>query len=454
MARWLRKLAVLATAVIFASPLHASEITVVSSAFEEDTPFELKIQLGWVHSWHSARITREHNQTDPETGNLGIVNAAELQYSRTINQIRPTIRAGLYKDLEIFITWPYVFREAQDWDRGTLAGRVQHSTLHNTEGLCASGMVHQDCAEPLLAFTDAMGGNSSYRGGLDNGTLGFRWGVLNEDRHPWSANWVIGASWTFPMQAERAPNVVSHATADPAPVSDRVNRWNFETALSRTAGPLVPFVRFHYTLPRPQLNAFHNCDQASSLADMDLNTSSVDNTCMGLEWTRQGSNLGGMSPAHMGGIEFGTEVVPYVIPEEYVRVAVQLSAGATYVSEGRDFTILSDALQRLTYHDEYAHLYTTIGLRAQPSRYGKLHTLFTFGYDTPHLLTRETIGRDRYYETGEGEPDVITLSYSREDIELDERNPNYDFRWDQVGRRFGAENSMHYTLMIVGEMTF
>jgi hypothetical protein len=427
----------------------AAEVTAITSAFDDDAPFELKIQIGWLHSAQRTKITREHLQAPAPGESPTIVDVTELQYRRTLNQLRPTVRAGLYKDLEFTFTWPYVFRETQGWGPADLPGLPQNSTLHNTQGICADG--RQDagsCAGPLFPFTDDTGRNSSYRSGLDNGTVGVRWGILNEARHPWSANWVVGAGWSFPMVNQRSPVIVSNSPDDPATYADRVNRWHLETALSRQVGPVDPFIRFHYMLPYARRNAYHNCDNAQMLADMNRQDDGVQNTCSGREWTRNGNNRGALRPAHVGGIEFGAEVLPYLDPEEFIRVAIQLSAGAAYVSEGRDYTILSDALQRLTYHDEYAHLHATLGLRAQASRFAKFNALFTLAHDTPYFITRETIGRDL---TGSG---VVDLTYSQQDIEADERNPNFDFRWDQPGRRFRAEETTYFTIFLMGELNF
>jgi hypothetical protein len=155
----------------------------------------------------------------------------------------------------------------------------------------------------------------------------------------------------------------------------------------------------------------------------------------------------------VGGVTFGAEFLPYVDPERFVRVAFQLSFTADYVSEGRVFNELSDALQKTLYGDEFLRLLGTVGVRVQASRFAKFHVLASFGTETPHFLTGESIGVD-LDGTGLVELPGIDTDPNTDAKPNPEQNPNYDFRYDQPGRRFLARGTTLFGLTIVGELDF
>ena len=160
-------------------------------------------------------------------------------------------------------------------------------------------------------------------------------------------------------------------------------------------------------------------------------------------------------PPHVGGVHFGAEFLPYVDPARFLRVAIELSFGAIYVSEGRYLSSaghrfkatneLSDALGRQLCSEEYVRLDATRGFRVQASRYAKFHILVTYGHETQHMITGETIGVDL---------DGTGLVELTRDSVNPEQNPNYDFRWDQPGRRFRMTETTLFGLQFIGELNF
>ena len=155
----------------------------------------------------------------------------------------------------------------------------------------------------------------------------------------------------------------------------------------------------------------------------------------------------------MGGVSFGAEFLPYVDPARFVRVALQLSFTADYVSEGRVFNELSDALQKTLYGDEFLRISGTLCARVQASRYAKFHLLATYGHETTHFLTGESIGTD-LDGTGLVELPGIDTDPAVDVSPNPEQNPNYDFRYDQPGRRFRVEETTIFRILIVGEVDF
>jgi len=424
---------------------HAADITDVASSAEKNNPFDLRLEIAWSHDYKQAKITRENQQVDPKTGQQSIVDVTELRYRRVLSQILPTLRIGLYHDLEIHVTLPVVLADDASWWPAALKGLPQNSTIHNAGGLCANGQVDASCAGDLFPFTQGSGKNNSFRGGLGDGTLGLTWGILSEKRDKWDPRWNIGFDWTFPSGGKRNPADVSHSSSTLKPVGLETNFFTFSSALSKRIGGADPFLRFWYRLPVPTNRAYSNCDNPNLLADQNIAQAGVQTTCDVAYWSKTGKNHAGFRPAHRGGIDFGSEFIPYEDPAEFVKLSIQLSFGAEYISEARGFSELSDALGKLTYTQQYMHFYGTLGFHVQASQYAKFHLLGTFAHDTQHLLTTESVGHDM---------DGTGLVELTPDKVNPEQNPNYDFRYDQPGRRFIIEETTHFTLYIMGEVDF
>jgi len=428
-------------------PARAAEITEVADAADGDDPFDFELEAGWWRELKQSKIIRENMQTNPSTGLIETVDVTELRYEQVHSELQLMARAGLYKDLELHLQLPVVLAHTQSWRSASLAGLPENSTIHNKDGLCSNGDVSATCVGDLFDFNGDTGNNKSYRAGFGDGTLGIAWGILNNERDPADATWVLGIDWTFPSATKRNLLTVPSDSANPGSLGDKTNYFNFRTALSKNLEYLDPFVEFHYRYASPQKpHAWHNCERAADLADMDRSVAGVQNTCTaGKEWIRDGNNRGGFQPPHVGGVSFGAELLPYVDLERFVRVAFQLSFTADYVSEGRYFNELSDALQKTLYTQEFLRMTGTFGVRVQASRYAKFHLLGSFGTETAHLLTGESIGKDL---DGTG---LVELTTDRVN---EEQNPNYDFRYDQPGRRFRVEETTLFSIYLTGEVNF
>jgi len=449
-------------------PARAGEITEVADAADGDDPFDFELEVGWRRTLQQAKFTRENLQIDSGTGAPDIVDVTELRYRDLRNELLITARAGIFHDLEIHGALPIVFSDEQEiWPaQPLLDAGIQNTTLENRDGVCSNGTIDPSCVERLVEYDTASGENNSYRGGLGDGHIGFTWGLMNDERDAWSPRWNIGADWTFPSGGKRKPTAVSHDPNNPMPVGEKTNYFTFHTALSKDLGRADPYFKLYYRLPfaTPE-QSFHNCESPDSLADMDVTTPGVQNTCsVGTEWLAAGNNRGGLRPSHVGGVTFGTELLPYIDAKQGVRIALDLQVDTSYHSEGRVFSELSDFLGRTTYIGDFIRFDGTVGLRVRASKYAQFHLLTTFGYDSEHFLTDEPIGRNLKLcinaSTGLITDQTSTCSVVNDSIELTrdqvnpEMNPNYDFRWDQPGRRFRIEEISRFGLFIGGEIDF
>ncbi|MEE2789716.1 MAG: hypothetical protein VX589_20415, partial [Myxococcota bacterium] len=117
----------LLTTLVCYAPLHAAEVTDVIDAADGDDPFDLRAEVEFRRSLRRAKITREfqcgyaefaNNSTGldpcpggPQYGSL--LHVKELRFERVVQELVPTLRFGLWHDLELLIEAPIVLANEQ-----------------------------------------------------------------------------------------------------------------------------------------------------------------------------------------------------------------------------------------------------------------------------------------------------------------------------------------------------
>ena len=76
------------------------------------------------------------------------------------------------------------------------------------------------------------------------------------------------------------------------------------------------------------------------------------------------------------------------------RIAIDLQASATYFSEGRDYSEVSDLFREQTYTDQYVRIGGLGGLKYTAFDIFFIDLSGQFAYDTEHFLTVEDFGKD------------------------------------------------------------
>ncbi len=449
MARPARALLALAlgTLLVGSRPARAALATHVATAAEQDNPVELDLDLRWRRFQHRAEITRE--EFDPATKQT--IQATELHYQRWTHVMDLRLALGIWHDLELHGDIPYAIQDEQYWDYATVNGQYVKSTstlqnnTYDADGQC----LNADCTQtrPILVSPGTV-----YRGGWMDPSIGFAWGILNgerdkklpDDMFPFkerTATWVIGFDYTMPIIQPMDPTAPDPANPDPSnPLSlgSGAHQFDWWMAMSKRVGVVDPYLRIHYTLAAAAGNAYDNCAIAgndknnqvmSSWGQLSCQPGSTD-PATGKPWDPQNYWAGktGLEPPQHGGIQVGTEFIP-VDEKGSTRLAIGVQLSAEYVSKGRTYTELSDALRKLTYSDEY---FTTAAKLTVDLRFNQwVHwvSFLSLGTETPHYITAETVGVDRFGATPGSPPDgLVTLG-------TPEVNPNYDFRLDQPGQR-------------------
>ena len=119
-----------------ASPAGAAQYTKVVGAFYEDAPFQANVDVLFQGFYRKATITREYNN------GAQLIDATNLDYSEALYTLVPRLDIGVFRDLEIFVTFPVVVSwskdvslstDAQGWQRFTLNRQNKPGNTDNGE---------------------------------------------------------------------------------------------------------------------------------------------------------------------------------------------------------------------------------------------------------------------------------------------------------------------------------
>ena len=405
--RSLHTLAALALLAV-APAVRAAEVTRVLSAADPDNPFDVDISLGYRHGAYRGQINRE--TWDPSTGKT--IDATELRYTRTVDTPMARLAFGLYHDLELHVELPYSLGDDRSWRYASGVGDA-NSTIFN-EGWDASGT---PCVGSCPIFP--IGRTSYHDKVLADMTVGVAYGILSQKRDDTKPTWVVGLDVTLPTGSKYDPSTApgSYDKNNPAPLGERIWRYDVWTALSRQFGRVDPYVRLHASFPAQTGTTYSNCDRAAVLA---ANTPPQPQMASGspagcAAWGKAAD----AKPPQVLGMDFGTELIAYENVREEQRVAFDLRVGADWTTSSRWYNELTDATGKLMHTDGYATLRAQAGLYLRASKHVQLRLLTAFSWNADHFIS--------------GEP------LSRQGVAA--QNPNYDWRYDPVGLRFRITQS-------------
>jgi hypothetical protein len=281
---------------------------------------------------------------------------------------------------------------------------------------------------------------------------GITWGIFYDKEDPTKPFWLVGLDVTFPTAARYDPAgdrdfssplwLSPHSVpGKPAPVGEKVWKWDLYTALSRRLGPIDPYVKAHFTLVTKSNGTYSNCEHAAELAgraNPEMNAQAVANC------SAQGSKAGADLP-WIAGLTFGTELVPYENEAEQQRVAVDFRLFADYTSSQRFFNELTDASGKIHWTEEYLTMGGFLGVYLRASKFISLQATTSLSTSTPHWLTGETLGKNDSW------PPVGANGITTDPSQM---NPNFDWRYDAPGRRFRISEVANFTMSFAGVLTF
>ena len=431
---------VVTLALVLAVPARAAEVTQVLDAFDGQKTFQGILGVRYVHTQRSALVLREWIcQTNDAVDSSGrnplcpsgnqVVDTRQLVYHEAMNVLNIDLRAGLWHDLELYLTLPLVMSSS--------------TTLEYDDGVSAgNSLVDSDGLSPALF--DVPYGSPS-RAGFGDMTLGLKFAPFHGDRDRFYPSWVLGVEY-------QAPTGSTH-TAGGSAVGSALHVLTLYTAISRRFMRIAePYFKLSGTL-RFADNRDPSAEEksAETLYRNERETQTL--------W----------SPGHSLGLMLGTELYPWREPSEdqpYISVDVGFTAEFTF--EGRETTELFDALgtshcappdcgrtrykrgetapdgsprrtDGVTDVEQYGRFGVNAGVGYQAMEHLRVRLGFSYRHTTSHFITFADAGRDT---DGSGQVD------SPNHQGVNEYNPFYNESYDDFGNRFRVDESNAYEMQL------
>ena len=320
------------------------EITDIVDAFDGDDVFDLHLTIGYQYTSRHSHIRRETNMGDLtrnpglSLGNYVVSNMNVASYEETTSRLNTRLDVGVYHDIAVFFRLPIILANNRKLDDLAGSASQQAVTLMGATG-----------EAPLFSIPF----KSPQRSGVDYLAVGADFGFMNQFRDPSKPTWLFGLEGRFslgePMHACTATPAIGQV--DCAYPSD-VNRngragdvvdptvgsleGQFSTA-SRSPGvgrgtnglEVHSYIskRVKYIEPYMGFRALFEFQQdRSDYGVSDLKGSLVNH------------------PPFEGWAIFGLQIIPWEQREQFQRVTFDMRLGASYRTEGRDYSQLFDAL--------------------------------------------------------------------------------------------------------------
>ncbi len=357
-----------------------AQYTNVIDAFEDDNPVDFNVHLGFTRSMRSSVLQREGTAAKAGDGVPAFSDVAKS--TQVINALELGLDAGLYKDLMIYGRLPLVLSDSRDlgWPDVPASARkdVAAQLVNTPPDPKADGQL----IPGGLPFA------SKTRSGVPHIDLGLAWGITNQYRDNHLPTWVVMVETRLGTGTAMKPCAAA-ASCDPG-IGRGTARVKLESRWS-----------YRYRYVEPYLGASYAYEWATDAAE---------------SFSPHGNFAGYVdaSPPSVTEATFGAEIVPWEHRGRFQRFAIDALARAAYVSAGRDYTPLFDALGSsnnpylaqpnderlsapfsnvpvrftgLTNVDAHARLAFEAALAMQAARYVRFRLGLGFGYEQPHLLT-------------------------------------------------------------------
>lgn len=309
------------------------EVVDVIDAFDDGDDFDLNVSLGFSYETKSARILRETYIQQPglTTGGYTADTMNVAEYSSSTSRLIPRVDIGAYQDLAFYLELPIILNHSRDLAGLDGSDSVQATVLAGAPGEQLFGLPFQ----------------SPDRSGPEYFAVGVNYSPFNfnQARDPSKPTWLFGTEIRFPigepMHACNAnPASGQVECAHPADVDrDGSRSGDLE---GEEVGPLDPGVargvwglqlhtymsrRIKYIEPYWGFEALFEFPAGDSEFESTNFRSSVVN-----------------HPPLRGKIVLGSMFIPWEYREKYGRLTFDVRLEGDYISEGRDYSELFDAL--------------------------------------------------------------------------------------------------------------
>lgn len=307
-----------------------TSFTDVIDAGDDEDPFDLNIRVAFSRSRYAATLQRDNGAA---AGVAQRLNIGEYEHVRNVLEVGFDI--GIYKDVMLYGRLPLVLSDTRN------IGYPSGGDLAQIDGLISENVGATGNNVPLYY----MPFEGPTRSGLDSLRLGLAFDIVNQARRPSFPTWLmlfeaklgIGTMMN-PCDAGPDGNAVARdetgaPTGDPrscdAGVSTGTHALKIETRISRRYRYAEVYSGLGYTF------------QWAGRAQSRYEGAPVNGPTQGP------GNLAGFQnirPPMLGTFTAGISFVPWEHRGRWQRFSIDLRGSLTYVSEGRDYSPLYDAL--------------------------------------------------------------------------------------------------------------
>ncbi|MDD9942935.1 MAG: hypothetical protein OXU20_17980 [Myxococcales bacterium] len=429
-----------ASTEILAEP---TSYTDVLDAFEPADPFDIRISWGYEASTTRGTVQREL-ATGAGDGRAGsrYVDIADSEYAT--KRLTLDVEVGVFRDLMVFFQLPFVLEH----DRSLhLPGEAAKDGSLQREQIDAALL------EPLPTdghpeiFRLRNGVASQPRDGIPSVSFGLAWSVFNQYRSRNVPTWTLRFASEVGTGAIMLPCVLndepdpsemeldSDDSTCPRGVSQGTIRTEFGSRWS-----------YRYRVVEPYLGVEYVHSFVGAAGDTFRPTGDLE------------GDVDSDPPSEMT-FTSGVAVIPWENRSRFQRLSVDARFSATYVSAGRDYSPLFDALGAsqneyltslnrtqpgdqgedvrftgLTRVEDHARIGARLTLLIQAARYVRFQLGTGIAYAAPHLLTGAS-PCNLDVEAAEGDPRRGTCLQGIS-------NPSYRAVIDEPGKRFRLDGAL------------
>ncbi len=340
--------------------------TDVADAFDGEDPFDMNVDVAFVHRQQSSTIEREVSH--------GVSRFADVaKSSSTLNALTLGVEIGLHHDLMLFGRLPLVLSDNRELTLPEKAAcntsdcRARRTTIHSL--LSPSGS-----NAPLIEIDRGRAAASKTRSGVPYLDLGTAYGVTNQYRSPHLPTWVLRAELRVSVGEDMAP-CLDGQECSPG-LARGTTRFLVGSRWSYRFRYLEPFLGLSYAL-----------EWATSAQDR-------------FEPDVSGARYDDASPPSVAETTLGVSIIPWESRGRFQRFAIDTRFDVAYVSAGLDYTPLFDALgssnnaflhtpsfSGLTYVGGYAQTRFEAALAMQAARFVRFRLGLGLSTQSAHLLT-------------------------------------------------------------------
>ncbi len=319
----------------------AVDLLDVADAFDVGDDFDINLRLSFDYESRSAAVRRETNiaQTGLTTGGYLTDSMDVSTYYESTQRLIPEVNIGIFRDIALSVRMPVILSNNRRLEeKGGSAGQP----------LATSGLIGEQLFSPNF--------KSPTRSGIEYLALGLDWGVMNQFRNAARPNWTIGVEGRFnvstPLRAcNAAPDEDKMQCANEADI----DRNGENDPLGDEFGPLAGDNEGNFSSGEQKPGVSRGTTGLEAHAYVSKRLSYIEpytgvsalfefqnsNTAYG-PFNLEGSLVN--HPPLRGSLVAGVAIIPWEQPEKFRRISIDLRVKGTYVSEGRDYSELFDAL--------------------------------------------------------------------------------------------------------------